>query len=76
MVFRSEGDIPDRNRRPAPLSELPAGLLDGIHAVATVGSDRQKGNLTETGAPGTRPAPLTVAMNRRRPEISTHSTTR
>jgi len=63
LVFRSEDDIPDRNRRPAPTTELPAGLLDGIHAIASVGSDRQKGNLTDTGAPGTRPAPLTVAMD-------------
>ena len=25
LVFRSDDDIPDRNRRPAPLSDLPAG---------------------------------------------------
>ena len=63
LVFRSEDDIPDRNRRPAPLCEFPAGLLDAVKAVAAVGSDRPCGNLVGTGAPGVKPAPLTVPMD-------------
>lgn len=63
LVFRSEDDIPDRNRRPAPLGELPPELLAAVKAVAAVGAAERKGNLAETGAPGTRPAPLVVAMD-------------
>jgi hypothetical protein len=58
LVFRSEDDIPDRNRRPAPLAELSPALLAAVRAVAAVGAEERKGNLAETGAPGTRPAPL------------------
>ena len=40
-----------------------ADLLDAVQAVAAVGSDQPRGNLVETGAPGVKPAPLTVPMD-------------
>ena len=63
LVFRSEDDIPDRNRRPAPLADLPPELLAAVQAVAAVGAGRVRGNLADVGAPGTKPDPLTVAMD-------------
>ena len=63
LVFRSDDDIPDRNRRPAPLSDLPAELLAAVQAVAAVGADQPRGNLAGIGAPGVKPAPLTVPMD-------------
>jgi Bifunctional DNA primase/polymerase, N-terminal/Primase C terminal 2 (PriCT-2)/Protein of unknown function (DUF3987) len=63
LVFRSEDDIPDRNRRPAPLADLPADLLEAVKAVAAVGADQPRGNLAGIGAPGVKPAPLTVQMD-------------
>jgi hypothetical protein len=63
LVFRSADDIPDRNRRPAPLSDLPADLLTAVCAVAAVGSNEPRGNLVATTAPTVRPDPLTVPMD-------------
>lgn len=62
LVFRSAEDIPDRNRRPAPLSDLPADLLAAIRDVAAVGA-AHAGNLVATSAPSVRPAPVTVRMD-------------
>ena len=63
LVFRSDDDIPDRNRRPAPLSDLPAELLAAVQAVAAVGADQSRGNLAGIGSPVVKPAPLTVPMD-------------
>jgi hypothetical protein len=63
LVFRSDDDIPDRNRRPGTLSDVPKDLLDAVLAVAAVGTDQPRGNLAGIGAPGVKPAPLTVAMD-------------
>jgi hypothetical protein len=63
LVFRSEDDIPDRNRRPAPLSDLPPDLVAAVRAVAAVGTGCARGNLANVGAPATKPDPLTVAMD-------------
>ena len=63
LVFRSEDDIPDRNRRPAALADLPANLLEAVRTVAAVGADQPRGNLAGIGAPGVKPAPLTVPMD-------------
>ena len=40
LVFRSEDDIPDRNRRAGALSDLPDELLDAVQAMAAVGAAR------------------------------------
>ena len=63
LVFRSADDIPDRNRAPVPLGDLPPELLAAVEAVATVGAHRAQGNLAGTAAPTVRPEPLTVAMD-------------
>jgi len=62
LVFRSEEDIPDRNRHLGAVTTPPAELLDAVCRVAAVGSNLAVGNLVGTGAPNVRPAPLTVPM--------------
>ena len=42
---------------------FPKDLLDAVLAVAAVGTDQPRGNLVGTGAPGVKPAPLTVPMD-------------
>ena len=61
LVFRSEDDIPDRNRSPRPVRDVPKPLINALKAVANVGSS-QRGNLAQTGGATTAPAPLTVGM--------------
>ena len=63
LVFRSENDIPDRNRKPQPLAAFPAELIDAIRAVANVGAHKARGNLAGIAAPTVRPDPLTVSMD-------------
>ena len=62
LVFRSEDDIPDRNRAPRPLRDVPQPLIDALKAVAAVGSSR-RGNLAQTESATTAPAPLMVGMD-------------
>ena len=61
LVFRSDDDIPDRNRSPRPLRGVPKPLIDALKAVSNVGSSR-RGNLAQSGSAATAPEPLTVAM--------------
>ena len=63
LVFRSEDDIPDRNRRAGALSDLPDELLAAVQAVATVGAGQAAGNLVAMGGPNVRPSPLSVPMD-------------
>ena len=63
LVFRSENDIPDRNRRPAPVGDLPDELLAAVTAVAAVGASKPAGNLVGTGAPVVKPDPMIVPMD-------------
>ena len=63
LVFRSEDDIPDRNRRAGALADLPDELLTAVQAVAAVGAGQAAGNLVSVGAPNVQPAPLTVPMD-------------
>jgi hypothetical protein len=63
LVFRSEDDIPDRNRRAGALSDLPQELIAAVQSIAAVGGSEAAGNLVATGAPSVRPAPLTVQMD-------------
>ena len=55
LVFRSDDDIPDRNRRPTPLSDLPAELLAAVQAVAAVGADQPRGNLAASARRASSP---------------------
>jgi hypothetical protein len=62
LVFRSEDDIPDRNRTPRSLRDVPQPLLDALKAIANAGSSN-RGNLAQTGSATIVPAPLLVEMD-------------
>ena len=62
LVFRSEDDIPDRNRTPRSLREVPQPLLDALKAIANAGGSK-RGNLAQTGSAAIVPAPLLVKMD-------------
>ena len=62
LVFRSEDDIPDRNRTPRSLRDVPQPLLDALKAIANAGSSN-RGNLAQTGSATIMPAPLLVKMD-------------
>jgi len=62
LVFRSEDDIPDRNRTPRSLRDVPQPLLDALKAIANAGSSN-RGNLAQTGSATIVPAPLLVKMD-------------
>ena len=61
LVFRSEDDIPDRNRTPRSLRDVPQPLLDALKAVADVGHSK-RGNLAQAGGATIAPAPMLVQM--------------
>ncbi|WP_223425433.1 PriCT-2 domain-containing protein [Tateyamaria pelophila] len=62
LVFRSEDDIPDRNRTPRSLRDVPQPLLDALKAIAAAGGSN-RGNLAQTGSATIVPAPLLVKMD-------------
>jgi len=62
LVFRSEDDIPDRNRTPRSLRDVPQPLLDALKAIANAGCSN-RGNLAQTGSATIVPAPLLVKMD-------------
>jgi hypothetical protein len=62
LVFRSEDDIPDRNRHARALADVPPELIAALQSIAAVGDRQAAGNLVATGAPHVRPSPLTVPM--------------
>jgi len=63
LVFRSTVDIPDRNRRAAALTPVPAALVAALQRVAAVGAGTAAGNLQGIAAPVIKPDPLVVAMD-------------
>jgi hypothetical protein len=64
LVFRSDHDIPDRNRRPGPLSNVPPELIEALQQVASVGAGAPAcGNLQGVTAPSIKPAPIIVPMD-------------
>jgi hypothetical protein len=63
LVFRSTVDIPDRNRRAAPLAAVPADLVSALQRVASVGAGAAAGNLQGIAAPVIKPDPLLVPMD-------------
>jgi Strictosidine synthase/Protein of unknown function (DUF3987) len=62
LIFRSTDDIPDRNRSPKALSDVPAALVDALQAVSRGVPGFASGNLADTGAPTARPEPYPVPM--------------
>lgn len=63
LVFRSDEDIPDRNRKPAQASSIPQELLSALLSVAECGG-AATGNLIATNAPTVRPNAALVPMDR------------
>ncbi len=62
LIFRSTEDIPDRNRSPESLADVPASLIDALQAIAAGVPGFASGNLAGTGAPTVRPEPYPVPM--------------
>ncbi len=63
LVFRSTVDIPDRNRRAAALTPVPAALVAALQRVAAIGASTATGNLQGIAAPVIKPDPLVVPMD-------------
>ena len=62
LIFRSEQDIPDRNRCAGTLADLPQELIAGVQSIAAVGVGQAAGNLVTSGAPNVRPSPIIVPL--------------
>lgn len=62
LIFRSPDDIPDRNRTPRSVSEIPADLIAALKAVATGVPNSAKGNLAGVPAATVKPDPFAVPM--------------
>jgi hypothetical protein len=62
LIFRSTDDIPDRNRSSAPLSDVPAALIDALRAISGGVPGFASGNLVNTEAPKVKPDPYPVPM--------------
>jgi hypothetical protein len=62
LIFRSTDDIPDRNRAPALLSDVPAPLIVALKTVAAGAPQSGRGNLVDTGAPTATPDPYPVPV--------------
>ena len=62
LLFRSTEDIPDRNRSPKPLFEVPADLVEALQSIAAGVVRPGRGNLVGTEAPTVIPDPHTVPM--------------
>lgn len=62
LLFRSTEDIPDRNRSPKPLFEVPADLVEALQSIAAGVVRPDRGNLVGTDAPTVVPDPYTVPM--------------
>lgn len=63
LVFRSDEDIPDRNRTPKQASDIPTELFDAMIAIANLGASSSSGNLAGIAAPNVRPNSVVVAMD-------------
>jgi hypothetical protein len=63
LVFRSETDIPDRNRRAGALADVPAQLIAAVQSIAAVSAGEAGGNLAAIGAPNVKPSPAEVPMD-------------
>ncbi|MBX6323795.1 MAG: PriCT-2 domain-containing protein, partial [Rhodospirillaceae bacterium] len=59
LLFHSPDSIPDRNRAPRPIGDVPPELLDALRAIVAGVPDRA-GNLAVIDAPAIRPNPYPV----------------
>jgi hypothetical protein len=59
LLFQSDDPIPDRNRRPVQITQVPERLIEGLKAIAAGAEGWQHGNLARAGA-SSDPSPYVV----------------
>jgi hypothetical protein len=63
LVFQTDHDIPDRNRRPKPIGDVPAELIDALQAIVTGVPGHARGNIAAlVEGPMIVPDPYPVPM--------------
>jgi hypothetical protein len=45
LVFQTDDDVPDRNRRPKPIGDVPAELIEALQAIVTGVPGHGRGNI-------------------------------
>ncbi len=63
LVFQTDHDVPDRNRRPKPIGNVPADLIEALQAIVAGVAGHGRGNLaTLVEGPMIVPDPYPVPM--------------
>jgi Primase C terminal 2 (PriCT-2)/Bifunctional DNA primase/polymerase, N-terminal len=63
LVFQTDDDVPDRNKHPKPVGDVPADLIDALQAIAGGVPGHGRGNLAAlVEAPMIVPDPFPVSM--------------
>jgi Bifunctional DNA primase/polymerase, N-terminal/Primase C terminal 2 (PriCT-2) len=63
LVFQTDDDVPDRNRRPKPVGDVPADLIDALQAIAAGVPGHGRGNIAaRVEGPMIVPDPYPVPM--------------
>jgi hypothetical protein len=63
LVFQTDDDVPDRNKRPKPVGDVPADLVDALQAIAAGVPGHGRGNLAAlVEGPMIVPDPYSVPM--------------
>jgi hypothetical protein len=63
LVFQTDDDVPDRNRRPKPIGDVPDKLVQALHAVAAGVPGHGRGNIAAVvEGPMIVPDPYPVPM--------------
>ena len=63
LVFQTDDDVPDRNRRPKPVSEVPGELIEALQAIAAGVPGHGRGNIAAlVEGPMIVPDPYPVPM--------------
>jgi Primase C terminal 2 (PriCT-2)/Protein of unknown function (DUF3987) len=63
LVFQTDHDVPDRNKRPRPVSDVPAELVDALQTIAVGVPGQGRGNLAASvEGPMIVPQPYPVPM--------------
>jgi hypothetical protein len=63
LVFQTDDDVPDRNRRPKPIGDVPAQLVEALQAIAAGVPGHGRGNLAAlVEGPMIVPDPYPVPM--------------
>jgi hypothetical protein len=63
LVFQTDDDVPDRNRRPKPIGDVPAELIDALQAITASVPGHARGNIAAlVEGPMIVPDPYSVPM--------------